>query len=138
MKFILLVIFAFQFANFGQTQVTKTPPIPLNCDCLREWFEDRAEFFGTERPKKLARKIFNSWNTGDNGGIVDDNCVDGNEYKYHMGSNYCGAWGTPQNGYFIIANFLSDFESTNDNCYTLCCLTKKELKKAIRKIKRNC
>ena len=127
MKFILLVIFAFQFANFGQTQVT----IPLYCDCLREWFEDRAEFFGTENPKKLAKKIFNSWNT-----IVDDKCIDIGEYKNNIGgSNYCGG--------YRIAHFIRDFDSTNDDCDAdrgeyFCCISKKELKKAIRKIKQNC
>ena len=125
MKLILLVIFAIQFANFGQTQNT------TDCDCLREWFEDRAQFFGTEKPKKLARKIFNSWNTGDNGGNVEDNCVDGNEYKWHMGGcDYCGAW---PNCYVKVRDFLRDFESTN------CTIArKKELKKAIKWIKRNC
>ena len=87
MKFILLVILAFQFANSGQTQVT----IPLYCDCLREWFEDRAEFFGTEKPKKLAKKIFNSWNT-----IEDDNCIDTQEYKNNVGANSLDAVGSSQ------------------------------------------
>ena len=123
MKFILLVIFAFQFANFGQTQVT----IPLYCDCLREWFEDRAEFFGTENPKKLAKKIFNSWNT-----IVDDNCIDTQEYKNNALSNYCGG--------YKIAHFIRDFDCTIDDCNVqiFCCISKTELKKAIKKIKKNC
>ena len=87
MKFILLVIFAFQFANFGQTQVT----IPLYCDCLREWFEDRAEYFCTEKPNKLAKKIFNSWNT-----IVDDQCIEGQEYKNNVGWSSLNAVGSSQ------------------------------------------
>ena len=121
-SFLILAIFVIQFADLGQTQVTITPPIPLYCDCFREWFEDRANFFGTENPKKLAKKIFNSWNT-----IENDNCITYQEYKTNQAPKYCG--GVTEPGY-LLYDFI---DNTNSEC-----LTKKKLKKALKKIKRFC
>ena len=119
-SFIFLAIFAFQFADFGQTQFTITPPIPLYCDCFKEWFEDRAQFFETENPRKLAKKIFNSWNT-----IEDDDCITKQEYKNNHIPNYCGG--------YVLWDFIDANLQLDDYC-----LTKKELKKALKKIKRSC
>ena len=121
--FIFLVIFAFQCADFGQTQVTiKSIHIPSQCECFREWFEDRADFFATENPKKLAKKIFNSWNT-----IENDSCISYQEYKNNQTPKYCG--GVTEPGY-LLYDFI---DNTNSEC-----LTKKKLKKALKKIKRFC
>ena len=133
MKFILLVIFAFQLAKFGQAQNPSqtyiTPPLPYYCSCLREWKEDREAFFGTHDPQELAKNIFNSWNT-----IVEDNCIDTHEYKKNsaprgtIAPNYCttnpdkphhGSYQKPnlREGYggYVLSYFIRD-GATNKNC----------------------
>ena len=123
----ITIVIAFQFIYFGHTQVTITPPIPLNCPCFKEWFDNRAEFFGTEVPRKLARKIFNSWNT-----VENDDCISREEYNNNHVPNYCGG--------YTLYEFIDTKVADPDSCVpkTTSSLTKKELKKAIRKIKQNC
>ena len=127
MKFILLVIFAFQLAKFGQaqnpSQTYKTPPLPYYCNCLRAWVGNRAAFFGTDDPQELAKNIFNSWNT-----IVKDNCIETHEYKKNNKPNYCSTnpnkphHGSYQNpnfregfGGYVLSYFIRD-GATNENC----------------------
>ena len=59
MKFVLLSIMAFHFANFGEAQVTTSPLIPDYCDCANLWIQKTVDFLGLSAsvtPKKLAKK----------------------------------------------------------------------------------
>ena len=76
MKFVLLTITVFHFANFGEAQVTTSPLIPDYCDCAIMWIGRTMKFSelsGTVRPRQLARKIFRKW---DNEKWDNDGCFD--------------------------------------------------------------
>ena len=60
MKFVLLTIMAFHYANFGEAQVTTSPLIPDYCDCANLWIQKTVDFLGLSAsvtPNKLAKKI---------------------------------------------------------------------------------
>ena len=64
MKFVLLTIMAFHFANFGEAQVTTSPLIPDYCDCSNLWIQKTVDFLGLSAsvtPGKLAKKIMENF-----------------------------------------------------------------------------
>ena len=71
MKFVLLAIIAFHFANFGEANVSLSPLIPDYCSCAYLWTQNTMNFlglFGQIRLGKLAKKIIQTW---DNDGCFD-------------------------------------------------------------------
>ena len=82
---VLIAIIAFHLANFGETQVTITPPIPLYCDCFNLWIENTLDFLGlpdSTKPNKLAKKILQTW--GSDGCIEIGDTTTSLKYMFYV------------------------------------------------------